>query len=52
MENSVENITIGKYLHSIREKNNLTLENVSEITKIKVRLLKKLESNLFDDLGE
>lgn len=51
MENSVENITIGKYLHSIREKNNLTLENVSEITKIKVRLLKKLESNLFDDLG-
>lgn len=51
MENSVDNITIGKYLHSMREKKNLTLEDVSEITKIKVRLLKKLESNLFDDLG-
>ena len=51
MESSVDNITIGKYLHSVREEKNLTLEDVSEITKIKVRLLKKLESNLFDDLG-
>jgi cytoskeletal protein RodZ len=51
MENSVDNITIGKYLQSMREKKNLTLEDVSEITKIKVRLLIKLESNNFDDLG-
>ena len=51
MENSVENKTIGKYLSSIRENKNLTLEDISEITKIKVRLLKKVESNLFDDLG-
>jgi len=51
MENSVESISIGKYLSSIREKKNLTLEDISENTKIKVRLLEKLESNLFDDLG-
>ena len=51
MENSVENITIGKYLHSVRKKKNLTLENISESTKIKVRLLQKLENDLFDDLG-
>ncbi len=51
MENSVENITIGKYLNTVREKKNLTLEDISESTKIKVRLLEKLESNLFDDLG-
>ena len=51
MENSVESTTIGEYLYSIRENKNLTLENIAEITKINVRLLKKLESNLFDDLG-
>lgn len=51
MENSVENITIGKYLSTEREKKNLTLEDICEITKIKVRLLEKLEGNLFDDLG-
>ncbi len=51
MDNSVESISIGKYLSSIREKKNLTLEDISENTKIKVRLLEKLENNLFDDLG-
>ncbi len=51
MENTVENITIGEYLQTIREKKNLTLEDIFEITKIRVRLLEKLESNLFDDLG-
>jgi len=51
MENSIENITIGKYLQSVRKKKNLTLENISESTKIKVRLLEKLENDLFDDLG-
>ena len=51
MENSLEDITIGKYLQTIREKKNLTLEDIFEITKIRVRLLEKLESNLFDDLG-
>ena len=51
MENSAENITIGKYLSTERKKKNLTLENIFEITKIKVRLLEKLETNLFDDLG-
>ena len=51
MENSVENKTIGKYLSSIRENKNLTIEDISEITKIKVRILKQVENNLFDDLG-
>ena len=51
MENSVEDISIGKYLSAIREKKNLTLENISEHTKIKVRLLKNVESDLFDELG-
>ncbi|MDP8203888.1 MAG: helix-turn-helix domain-containing protein [Candidatus Tenebribacter mawsonii] len=51
MDNSVESITIGKYLSSMREQKNLTLENISENTKIKVRLLEKLEGDLFDDLG-
>jgi len=51
MENSVESITIGEYLYSIRENKNLKLEDIAETTKIKVRLLEKLESNLFDDLG-
>ncbi len=51
MENSVESITIGEYLNSKRKNKNLTLEDIAEITKIKVRLLEKLESNLFDDLG-
>ena len=51
MDISVESISIGKYLSSIREEKNLTLEDISESTKIKVRLLEKLEANLFDDLG-
>jgi len=51
MENSVEDITIGKYLSTIREMKNLSLEDISEITKINVRLLENVENNLFDDLG-
>lgn len=51
MEKSEQNLTIGKYLSSIRKQNSLTLNNISEITKIKVRLLEKIESDHFDDLG-
>ncbi|MDP8268778.1 MAG: helix-turn-helix domain-containing protein [Candidatus Tenebribacter davisii] len=51
MENLIENITIGKFLSAERNKQKLTLEDISESTKIKVRLLEKLEANLFDDLG-
>lgn len=42
---------IGLYLSSIRNENNLTLEEISEITKIKTRILESIEANKFDDLG-
>ncbi|KQC04648.1 MAG: hypothetical protein APR54_02060 [Candidatus Cloacimonas sp. SDB] len=42
---------IGQYLNSVRNEKNLTLEEVSEITKIKPRILKTIEENKFDDLG-
>ena len=51
MENSVEDTTIGKYLSTLRETKNLSLKDISEITKINVRLLENVENNLFDDLG-
>ena len=51
MDKPVEKATIGKYLSSIREEKRLTLEDISEITKIKVRILENVEKNLFDDLG-
>jgi len=51
MDNSVESISIGKHLSTIREAKNLSLEDISEITKLKVRLLENVENNLFDDLG-
>ncbi|MDA3814658.1 MAG: helix-turn-helix domain-containing protein [Candidatus Cloacimonetes bacterium] len=51
MENYKENISIGEYLHTIRKKKNLSLEEISGITKLNVRLLENIENNLFDDLG-
>jgi len=42
---------IGQYLSSIRNEKNLTLEEISEITKIKTRILEAIEDNKFDDLG-
>ncbi len=51
MENFEENISIGKYLRTLRETKNLSLEDISEITKLNVRLLENVENNLFDDLG-
>ena len=54
MENSAENITIGKYLSTERKKKNLTLENIFEITKIKVRLLEKqvhINMRVYRNLG-
>jgi len=50
MENNMET-NIGQYLNSVRNEKNLTLEEVSEITKIKIRILKRIEENKFDDLG-
>jgi len=51
MDKSLEKATIGKYLSSLREEKGLTLDDISEITKIKVRILENVEKNLFDDLG-
>jgi len=42
---------IGQYLSSIRNEKNLTLEEISELTKIKTRILESIENNKFDDLG-
>lgn len=44
-------MNIGEYLYTVRNEKNLTLEEVSEITKIKVRILEAIEANKFDDLG-
>lgn len=51
MEIPIEKITIGKYLSIKREEKNFTLEDISELTKIKVRILENVEKNLFDNLG-
>lgn len=42
---------IGEYLREIRVEKDLTLEDISEATKIKVRILKDIEANNFDNLG-
>jgi cytoskeletal protein RodZ len=44
-------MNIGEYFNSVRNEKNLTLEEVSETTKIKVRILEAIEANKFDDLG-
>ncbi len=43
--------TIGQYLKECREKQDLSLEKLSEKTHIKLRILKQLESDEFEDLG-
>ena len=43
--------SIGEYLHSLRTENKITLEEISKLTKIKIRLLKQIEENKFDGLG-
>ena len=42
---------VGEYLKSVREEKNITLEEVSEKTKIKVRFLVDIENDIFDNLG-
>jgi len=51
MENNEQALSIGQYLASVREKKELKLEDISLATRIKVRLLKKIENDLFDDMG-
>lgn len=43
--------TIGQYLSDCRREKGLSLEQLSEKTHIKLRILKQLENNDFDDLG-
>lgn len=43
--------TIGQYLKECREKEAITIEQVSEKTHIKTRILKQLENNDFENLG-
>jgi len=43
--------SIGKYLKNLREEKNLSLEQISEQTKIKVRILQGIERDNFDSLG-
>lgn len=43
--------SIGKYLKNLREEKNLSLEQISEQTKIKVRILQDIESDNFAGMG-
>ncbi len=43
--------SIGQYLKSVREEKKLTLENIFEKTKIKIRILQDIENDNFENLG-
>lgn len=43
--------SIGKYLKNLREEKNLSLEQISEQTKIKVRILQDIEKDSFENMG-
>jgi len=47
----IDNKSIGNYLKSLREEKELTLEEISQATKIKVKFLQDIEMNKFDNLG-
>jgi cytoskeletal protein RodZ len=51
MENNESIDSIGNYLKSIREKKKLTIEQVSEKTRIKTRFLENIEKDNFNNLG-
>ncbi|NQV17122.1 MAG: helix-turn-helix domain-containing protein [Armatimonadetes bacterium] len=42
---------IGQYLKSIRTKQRISLQKVSEKTRIKIRFLEDIESDIFENLG-
>ena len=42
---------IGQYLKSIRTKQRISLEKVSEKTRIKIRFLEDIENDIFENLG-
>ncbi len=43
--------SIGAYLKSLRQQKKLSLEQISETTRIKVRLLEDIENDIFTNLG-
>ncbi len=43
--------SIGEYLKGLREEQGLTLEEIVQATKIKMRFLEDIEKNRFDNLG-
>ncbi|MCF7793434.1 MAG: helix-turn-helix domain-containing protein [Candidatus Cloacimonetes bacterium] len=51
----IENVaiieSIGAYLKSLRQQKKLSLEQVSNATRIKVRLLDEIENDIFTNLG-
>jgi cytoskeletal protein RodZ len=51
MENVAIIESIGAYLQSVRKHKRLSLEQVSEATRIKVRLLNDIEKDIFTNLG-
>ena len=51
MENVAIIESIGTYLKSLREQKKMTLEQISEITRIKIRLLEEIENDIFSNLG-
>jgi cytoskeletal protein RodZ len=51
MENVAIIESIGTYLKSLREQKKITLEQVSEATRIKTRLLDEIEKDIFTNLG-
>ena len=44
-------LSIGQYLATARKNKGMSLEEISEKTKIKLRLLQAVEKNRFDDFG-
>lgn len=51
MENVALIESIGAYLKSVRKHKKLSLEQISEATRIKVRLLNDIENDIFTNLG-
>ncbi|MCK5346951.1 MAG: helix-turn-helix domain-containing protein, partial [Candidatus Heimdallarchaeota archaeon] len=51
MENVAIIESIGTYLKSLREQKKITLEQISESSRMKVRLLVEIENDVFSNLG-
>lgn len=49
---SIPNETIGKYLKKIREQKNISLEEISRFTKIKIHFLNAIEDDRMQDITD